>query len=100
MQYMLCRVNYFIALLHAKIMDIGLILSLECRKGNNFSFENDTFLFFKMAVFLLQYNRLRITVNQKMKIICVTSVMVLQPNEEYFIFSDDGNTRRNLQGSA
>lgn len=50
-----------------------------------------------MAVLLLQCNRLRITVNQKMKIICVTNVMVLQPNEEYFSFSDDGNMRRNLQ---
>lgn len=56
--------------------------------------------FFKMAILLLQCNRLRITVNQKMKILCVTNVMVLQPNEECFSFSDDGNTGRNLQGQC
>lgn len=55
------------------------------------------FFFFKMAFLLLQCNRLRITVTQKMKVFYVSSVMVLQPNEEYFCFTDNGNTRRNLQ---
>jgi len=32
-----------------------------------------------------------------MKVFYVTSAMVLQTNEECFCFSDNGNTRRNLQ---
>lgn len=99
MQYILCSVNYFIVFLHAKIKDNRVnIVTWNVGKRLISHLKMSAFFFFKMAVLLLQCNRLRITVNQKMKILCATNVMVLQPNEEYFSFNDDGNTRRNPQG--
>lgn len=56
-----------------------------------------TFFFLKMAV-LLQCDRPRVTVTQKMKMFYVANIMILQHNEEYLCFSGNGNTRRNVQG--